>query len=116
MMKKIMKILFIIVVMVCCMEVGEDAYAQSVLPRTLMKYQMEESTSLGNVTVNVVITVNDGTSTIVDYSVESVEAKNGATNASVAASGIAAGGKQVYVTVNYSYAGTYRTETIYFGI
>lgn len=115
-MKRIMNVLCIIAVMVCCVCVKSEVYAQSILPRALMNYQMEESTSSGNVVVRAVVTVNDGTSSIVGYSVVAIETKIGVTNAKVTASGIMTGGKQVYVIVNYYYYGTSRTETIYFDI
>lgn len=114
-MRKVFSVLCVAIFLACSVCNVSDVYASAGV-WAFMDYEMTESTDSGKVSVDIVAKVNDGTSTIVGYSIMAVEAKNGATNASVASSGIAAGGKQVYVMVNYSYAGTYRTETIYFGI
>lgn len=115
-MKKFFKVMCMVMVMAFSVISVKEVYASGIQSRALMTYEMSAESSSGRIKVYGYAVVNDGTSTIINYGVTTIAGISGVTNASVTNSGIASGGKYVYIEVSYVYQGVYRSETVYFNI
>lgn len=94
----------------------DEVYADGMQSRALMIYEMSETSSSGRITVQGMVTVQDSSSKIIDYTINGIQTGRGISDAAIISSGISSSGKQVRITVEYFYYGTYKIETVYFGI
>ena len=116
-MKKFFKMICIAMVMVMGISTARiNVYAQGVSPWTLLRYESSAITDSGRVRVFAVITVQDSSSTIIDYTITDCVGILAVRDINIVDSCITSNGTQVFVAVDYYYGTNHCYESVYIDI